>query len=438
MLEEHCHVVAVLGMGGIGKTTLTFKLCQELKDHFDFVVWQSLFNAPPLETLLTEILQFLVAPAPLQLSSGLETRLLTLLTHLQNKRVLLVLDNWETVLQGERLAGVYRSGYEGYGKLLESLAQSRHQSCLIITSRETPRELGLMGAKVSSVRSLSLAGLVIEEAQYLLQNLKLKASPESQQALVKRYRGNPLALKLVAEPLQTLFEGKIEAFLAEEWTVFGEIEQVIAQQLKRLNMLEQELIYWLAIEREPVSLQQLSQNLVLAYSFKDVAEALISLSRRNLLEKEYNEPRFGLQPVLLEYLTERLVKQASAELVSGQLRLIQSHALLKAEAKGYVKDSQRRLILRSILASLLNHFANKTALETHLQQVLSTIWEQPFEQQSYSGGNILNLLGLLKGDLNGYDFSGLRVWQANLQGIELHGVNFEGGGFRTECFHSGF
>ena len=46
------------------------------------------------------------------------------------------------------------------------------------------------------------------------------------------------------------------------------------------------------------------------------------------------------------------------------------------------------------------------------------------QEPGYAAGNILNLLRQLKTDLTGYDFSDLTVWQAYLQGVNLHDVNF--------------
>lgn len=36
------------------------------------------------------------------------------------------------------------------------------------------------------------------------------------------------------------------------------------------------------------------------------------------------------------------------------------------------------------------------------------------------------MLAQFKADLSGYDFSGIAVWQAHLQGLTLHNVNFAG------------
>ncbi|HEX2910043.1 MAG TPA: NB-ARC domain-containing protein [Chloroflexia bacterium] len=440
IVEEHCQLLAVLGMGGIGKTALAFRLVQQLKTHFQFVIWHSLHNAPPLQNLLRDLLQSLAAPEPVDLSGGVESNLRTLLAYMQTSRVLLVLDNWETLLQEGRQDRAYRSGYEDYGRLLEQIGQINHQSCLILTSRENPRELGLLEIKAGgrTVRSIELSGLGAGEAQYILHDLGLVSSAESQSALVKRYSGNPLALKLVTEIVQTLFGGKVEDFLAEEWTIFGEIEEVLEHQLKRLSELEQQVVYWLALSREPLSLQELNRDLILPHFGKEIAETIISLARRHLLEREQDQPRFGLQPVVLEYLTQQVVEQATSELITGQFKLIQSLALLKAEAKDYIKNSQRRLILDTILEKLLIRFAEKNKLEAHLGQLLKQVREQPFAQQGYSGGNLFNLLRVLKDNLNDYDFSGLRLWQADLQGLELHKVNFTGSDLGRSAFTQSF
>ena len=58
VLQERCRLLVLLGIGGIGKTTLAVKLGLQVQKKFDVVVWRSLQNAPPLEEYLTSTLQF--------------------------------------------------------------------------------------------------------------------------------------------------------------------------------------------------------------------------------------------------------------------------------------------------------------------------------------------------------------------------------------------
>ncbi|MBV9353971.1 MAG: helix-turn-helix domain-containing protein, partial [Chloroflexi bacterium] len=48
VLDEHCRLLAILGMGGIGKTSLVARLGQELAPSFARVYWRSLRDAPPV------------------------------------------------------------------------------------------------------------------------------------------------------------------------------------------------------------------------------------------------------------------------------------------------------------------------------------------------------------------------------------------------------
>ncbi len=141
VVEEHCRVVSVLGLGGIGKSALAVSLMHQVAPHFEVVIWRSLRDAPACEAVLDECLQVL-APQSLGLvPTSFERRLGLLLEHLRTQRARVVLDNMETLLEEGVDAGRMRPGYEGYGQLLRRVAQTEHQSCLLLTSREKAGEL---------------------------------------------------------------------------------------------------------------------------------------------------------------------------------------------------------------------------------------------------------------------------------------------------------
>jgi hypothetical protein len=59
IVTDRCRLVAILGMGGISKTALSVKLAEQIKEQFDYLLWRSLRNAPPVEEVLGECIQFL-------------------------------------------------------------------------------------------------------------------------------------------------------------------------------------------------------------------------------------------------------------------------------------------------------------------------------------------------------------------------------------------
>jgi MinD superfamily P-loop ATPase len=52
-------LVAILGIGGIGKTALSIKLAETIQPQFEYVIWRSLHNAPSVESLLASLIEFL-------------------------------------------------------------------------------------------------------------------------------------------------------------------------------------------------------------------------------------------------------------------------------------------------------------------------------------------------------------------------------------------
>jgi WD40 repeat protein/transcriptional regulator with XRE-family HTH domain len=423
LLVDRCRLVALVGMGGIGKTVLATRLAHQLAPHFDCVFWRSLGNALPFETWLADAVQFVSAQQTEVPGDG-TADLAPLLDLLRGRRCLIVLDNWETVLTpGDRL-GLYRSGFEPYGQLLRLLGGSSTQSSLLVTSREEPAEVGLLAGAHAAVRSFRLGGLGEAASQAILLDKGLHGDAVTWRELVERYGGNALALKMAGQTIGEVFGGDIAAFLAYATAtfgaVFGGIRRLLDQQFARLSPMGQTLLYWLAISRAVVSLDELVARLAPGAKRADVLESLEGLRRRSLIERGQQAGTFTLQPVVLEYVTDRLVENVSQEIERGEPLLLASHALLLAQARDHLRQAQERLILVPILEQLGQIGRGEVASgEQQLLRLLQAWQERPQSEHGYGPGNVVNLLRTLRGNLCGLDLSGLAIRQAYLQDAEL-------------------
>lgn len=435
IVGDRCRLIAILGMGGMGKTALSVKLAEQIQDEFDYLIWRSLRNAPPVQELLASLIQFLSnQQTELNLPKDVDGKVSRLIECLRSSRCLLVLDNTETILRsGEGtlrdLAGYYREGYEGYGELFRRVGEARHQSCFVVTSREKPKEFSLLAGETLPVRALQLPGLMTPEGREIFRAKGHFYGSESEWSIVvKHYSGNPLALKTVAACVQELFDGSISEFLAslkQRTLVFDDIRDLLERQFARLSDIEKEVMYWLAIERDPVSLLDLQENIVSPALRQKLPEALRSLGKRSLLEQ--SAANFTQQPVFMEYMIEQIVCQVCKEITTEDVGLLLSHALIKAQAKDYIQESQLRVILEPVADRLYDTFKSKQAIAEQFKRILLKLHSRrasPFPNGSadqgetelstsvgYGTENIINLLRQLKIDLAGYDFYHQLVYQ---------------------------
>ncbi len=442
LVNDRCRIVALLGMGGIGKTALSVRLAERVQDQFDYLIWCSLRNTPTLKEVLGTILQFLSNQQQIEvdIAQDIPELIYRLIHYFSEHRCLIILDNADTILRSRDKAGSYREGYEEYGELLRQVGEQCHQSCILLTSREKPKEIGLLEGPFLPVRSFELNGLNEVDSKEIFSMKGIFTGSEKEwRLLIEHYAGNPLALRIVATAVQELFDGSVTElleYLKQGVLVFDDIRDLLDQQFNRLSDLEKEIMYWLAIEREPISLQQLRDNMLSGRSRRKLPEGLRSLKQRSLIEMNY--ANFTQQPVIMEYMTDRIVEKISEEIVTEKIELLIKYALIKAQAKNYIRESQIRLLLEPIVERVGTIFSTKEETKRKIDRILLKLKQEFSDVPGYGAGNILNLLCQLKTDLTGYDFSDLTVWQAHLRDVNLHHVNFTNADLAKSIFTGSF
>jgi NB-ARC domain len=307
---DRCRLIALLGMGGIGKSALAVKLAEQLAPQFEKVIWRSLRYTSSIEELLAELTQLLSKQTEQDPSHSIEAQVSGLIEGLQRHRVLLVLDGWETVLSSGDFAGHYREGYKRYGEIIQRVGQETHESCLLLTSREKTPEISLLEGRTAPVRSLSLAGL--GEAAREIFGAEGLADEEQWSRLIQIYRGNPLVLQVIATFVRELFGGSVTDFLRQGGTLItGDLNHFLRQLFERLSSLEIQMMQQLANAQEPILLQQLREALP-TISNQDLLGALQSLWWRSLIERSAIG-EFTLQPIIAEYTIHYLKWLGSEE-----------------------------------------------------------------------------------------------------------------------------
>lgn len=177
IVRDRCHLLAICGMGGIGKTALAVKLVENIQSQFDYFIWRSLRGAQPTAQLISDLLQFLNNSQ--QTGFGVSD----LLEILRQKRCLIVLDDFEATLQDGELVGAYRQGCESHAELLQRVGSERHQSSLIVIGREQPKEISMHQGEDQAIRYYKVNGLQRQGAFELLRSRGFTGSENGLEAL---------------------------------------------------------------------------------------------------------------------------------------------------------------------------------------------------------------------------------------------------------------
>ncbi len=274
VLEPNTRLISVLGLPGIGKTTLVKKFVDLNLSAFDVIVWKSLKFSHSLDSIITDI----CFQANLDKSIIADNAISQLFNILSHQRCLLILDDVQELFTPGELAGKYKNEYEDYQVLFNRFREIAHQSCVILLSQEQSQEMFCYNDD-SPVKYLELKGLT--DSDYF-KPLGL-SDEKSWSNLMTAYEGHPAYLKDVASLITHVFRGKVANFLAEDGLVLPADTQLqLKVVFQRLSPIEKQIILKLSQFDQPITKAELKQGLDL--SSMALINGLQSLTRRYLIK----------------------------------------------------------------------------------------------------------------------------------------------------------
>lgn len=351
ILTDAAKVVNINGLGGNGKTALVLALAEQLQPKFTGVIWRSVAMPSSLEQLLTDLLD-----TPVETT---DQAIKQLLTKLQG-RWLIILDDIDAAPPEPYLDFLYR------------ISRSRHQSCLLLISRQP---LPTQFQTLNRTQQLSLSGLSADAAAKFLQACGCSGQLYQLKTLARIYSYSPLALKLVASTIETVFAGQIAPFLDQETVILPDpIRTLFKQQFEALDPCEKRLIFWLAIWQEPIALCRLQTHL-LNSDPAQVMAALANLVQSSLVTRHFpsDEPSFSLQPMVMTFVIDELMQAIMQELMQAkEQQTIQSFQLLRTHC--LIRPGTDDILGDRILTALQEAYQKQisqllpTAIDSFIQQ----------------------------------------------------------------------
>jgi hypothetical protein len=294
ILNQHPRLISVLGLSGIGKTTLVKRFVDLNLQQFEVIIWSNLKFPKSLELLVNDLLNVCKQEA----KENIDDKLKQLLDILTNKKCLIILDDVHNIFATGQLAGQYQTEYQDYQNFFTTIAEVEHQSHVILISQEQCAEMQCLDEELYPIKSLELSGLDDVE---ILKGTGLK-NEDSWLKLINLYEGNPVYLKSIAISIKKIFDGEVAEFLADNSLIITKNMQCNFNYLfDKLSPTEQQLVLELSKFDIPVSREYLKQSLNL--SSMDLINGLQSLQQRYVVRKiKEDKILFKLSSVFREYV----------------------------------------------------------------------------------------------------------------------------------------
>jgi NB-ARC domain len=296
--NPNTRLISVLGITGIGKSTLVKYFIDTHTLAFDAIIWKNLKLSTSLDSILTELLtEVKQTNQNLKIQKTLN-QALELFTQ---KRCLIILDNVQEIFTPQQFAGRYQPEYKDYQTFFHMITEIEHQSCIILISQEKCNEMISLEPEISPSYCLELLGL----NEFYPTHLSFKKGDFEDEGawlqLINFYEGHPRFLQYVSILIKDVFDCDVSEFIREDSLLLTEIKSIFDSIWLRLSDVEKNILLELSQQNRPMSISDIKKFSSLSYT--DLINGLQSLNNRFLLTPlSSNKNPLTLSTVLRKYL----------------------------------------------------------------------------------------------------------------------------------------
>ncbi|MFZ4641085.1 MAG: AAA family ATPase [Nodosilinea sp.] len=432
---DRCRLILLWGLPGVGKTALAIYLAQTLKADFDRVGYLLLSDQATDTLVLQALTNWFRSgqdPSP-QPDPAIDTPQ-WIVDQCGQRPCLIVIDQMERLFAPQQLAGTYRAGQERMSALLQQLATSQHQSCILCVSQEKPEDLAhWLGPRV---RDYHLQGWTDEAVKgFLDQRGEVSGNRQDWVTFNHRYGGTPLALKGIASSLQDLYQGQLHLFLKQtETSLCDRADRALQTLMDRLTSEEEELLYWLAQAQLPLTLARLKQEMP-AYPGTAVVQSLMARSLCQVrVDPTLEDTVINLPGPVAWRAMGQLQTLLKQELETEQLDWFHRLPLVTMAAPEALQAYQQEMLFQPLIKGLEQSLASASDRQQKCQRLHQALRPLALVKPGYGPANLIRLHQGLGVGLGGADFSHLDIWEADLRQINCQGADFSSSHFHHTAF----